>query len=88
MPGFNHYAKLKRILDTEPEGWYIILIDKPTTATNFRGEKVHFDHYYRLFHADGTQIVYGKFQQLSRLAQVLALPVEALPVIEHNSSVD
>jgi len=81
MPGFNHYAKLTRLLATEPEGWYIMLIDQPTTATNFRGEKVRFDHYYRLYHADGTQIKYGKFQQISRLAQALSVDVDALPII-------
>lgn len=82
MPEFNHYAKLKRILDTEPLGWYILRIDEPTTATNFKGEKVTFNHYYRLYHADGTSIHYGKFQQLPRLAQALNLPEEALPVID------
>lgn len=81
MPSFNHYAKLKRILDAELAGWYIVSINEPTTATNFRGEKVHFDHYYRLYHADGTQITYGKFQQLSRLAQALGIEAEDLPVI-------
>lgn len=78
---FNHYTKLKHILDAEPEGWYIILIEEPTTATNFKGERVHFDHYYRLYHADGTTIKYGKFQQLSRLAQALSTTPEALPVV-------
>ena len=81
MPGFNHYAKLKSLLDTEPPGWYIVRIDEPTTATNFKGEKVTFDHYYRLHSADGTTIKYGKFQQLARLASALNIPEEALPVI-------
>lgn len=81
MAGFNHYAKLKRILDEQPPGWYIVLIDKPTTAINFKGEKVHFDHYYRLYGTDGAPIKYGKFQQLSRLAQALGVPVETLPVV-------
>jgi hypothetical protein len=81
MPGFNHYAKLTRLLAAEPEGWYIMLIDQPTTATNFRGEKVRFDHYYRLYHADGTQIKYGKFQQISRLAQALSIDVDELPIV-------
>lgn len=78
---FNHYAKLKRILDAEPLGWYIVRVDESTVATNFKGEKVTFDHYYRLYRADGTPIKYGKFQQLARLAQVLNIPEEALPVI-------
>ena len=81
MTGFNHYAKLKRILDAEPPGWYIVRIDEPTTATNFKGETVTFDHYYRLYSANGKPIKYGKFQQLARLAQALNIPEEALPVI-------
>lgn len=81
MAGFNHYAKLKRILDAEPPGWYIIRIDEPTTATNFKGETVTFDHYYRLYSANGEPIKYGKFQQLARLAQALSIPEEALPVV-------
>lgn len=83
MPGFNHYAKLKRILDAEPPGWYILLINKPTTATNFKGEVVHFDHYYRLYRADATPIKYGKFQQLSRLARALSRAPEDLPVVSN-----
>ena len=78
---FNHYAKLKRILDAEPVGWYIRRIDEPTTAQTFRGELRHFDHYYRLYHADGTVIKYGKFQQLDRLATALGVPIEALPLV-------
>lgn len=82
MPGFNHYAKLKRILDSEEPGWYIRRIDEPTTATNFKGETVSFDHYYRLYRADGTVIKFGKFQQLPRLAQALGVDISELPVIE------
>ena len=78
---FNHYAKLKRILDTEPEGWYIRRIDEPTTATNFKNENVHFDHYYRLYSVDGAQIKFGKFQQLERLARALGVDAAELPVI-------
>ena len=78
---FNHYAKLKRILATEPPGWYIRRIDEPTTAQTFRGEVRHFDHYYRLCHADDSYIKYGKFQQLDRLATALGVPVEALPIV-------
>jgi hypothetical protein len=81
MPRFNHYAKLKRILDEEPPGWYITLINEATTATNFKGEKVRFDHYYRLLRADGAHIKYGKFQQLARLAEVLNVPEETLLVV-------
>ncbi len=78
---FNHYAKLKRIIDHEPSGWYIRRINEPTSAQNFRGEIRHFDHYYRLYHADGTPIRYGKFQQLERLAVVLKIPQDALPLL-------
>lgn len=81
MPGFNHYAKLKRILDAEHAGWYIRRIDEPTTATNFRGEKIHFDHYYRLYAANDNPIKYGKFQQLDRLAQVFGIDSSDLPVL-------
>jgi hypothetical protein len=82
MAGFNHYAKLKRILDAEPPGWYIRRINEPTTATNFKGEKVTSDHYYRLCRTDGTSIKYGKFQQLPRLAQALGIDAADLPVID------
>jgi hypothetical protein len=79
---FNHYAKLKRILDDEPVGWYIRRVDEPTTAQTFRGELRHFDHYYRLCHADGTHIKYGKFQQLDRLATAIHTDITNLPVID------
>jgi len=79
---FNHYAKLKRILADEPQGWYIRRIDEPTIATNFKNEKVYFDHYYRLYSADDIQIKYGKFQQIDRLAQALSLDPTNLPVID------
>ncbi len=77
---FNHYAKMKRILDEQPTGWYIRRINEPTTAKNFRGETVHYDHYYRIFAADNTPIKYCKFQKLDKLARILNIPVEALPV--------
>lgn len=80
MP-FNHYAKLVRILADEPDGWYIRLIDEPTRAKNFKGENIHFDHYYRLYSADDTPIKYGKFQQLERLARTLGVDSANLPVI-------
>ncbi len=79
---FNHYAKLKRILADEPDGWYIRRIDQPTTAKNFRGEVVQYDYYYRLYAANGTMIKYGKFQKIDALAQILDMPVESLPVVD------
>lgn len=79
---FNHYAKIKRILDQEPPGWIIHKVDQPTTSQNFKGETVHFSHYYRIYGADNQPIKYCKFQQIERLAQILGVPVEALPIIE------
>lgn len=81
MP-FNHYAKIKRILSGQPEGWIIKRIDKPTSAKNFRGENVKFTHYYRIYNDRGEPIKYCKFQQIERLARILEIPVEALPMIE------
>lgn len=78
---FNHYAKIKRILDLQPDGWIIIQIDKPTTAKNFKGETVSFTHYYRIYNSVGEPIKYCKFQQIDRLAKVLQAPVEALRVV-------
>ncbi|MGB4966747.1 MAG: hypothetical protein WBO35_00945 [Candidatus Saccharimonadales bacterium] len=78
---FNHYAKLKRLLADEKSGWYVRRIEEPTTAKTFRGELRHFNHYYRLYRADGTPIKYGKFQQLDRLASALGTSVENLPLI-------
>ncbi len=79
---FNHYAKLQRILASEPAGWYIRRIDEPTQAKNFRGETVAYGHYYRLYNAADEPIRYGKFQKIDKLAQVLGTNVEDLPVID------
>lgn len=81
---FNHYVKLKRILAEQPAGWTIRRIDQPTQAKNFKGETIHFSHYYRLYDAADQPIPYGKFQQIERLAQALEQPVEALPVISSD----
>lgn len=72
---------MKRILDLEPEGWVIKRIDEPTQSKNFKGETVAFTHYYRIYNASGQPIKYCKFQQIERLAKVLNVPVEALPVL-------
>ena len=80
MP-FNHYAKIKRILDQQPNDWIIRRIDEPTSAKNFKGEIVNFTHYYRIYGSDGQPIKYCKFQQIERLAQVLKVPVENLPLV-------
>lgn len=78
---FNHYAKLKRILEDVPNGWYIHRIDKPTKAKNFSGDVISFDHYYRIYTKDGTPIKYAKFQQIDRLAKILNVTVKDLPLI-------
>ncbi len=79
---FNHYAKIKRILESEPPGWYIKRINKPTSAQNFKGEVKQFDHYYRIYSADGKQIKFCKFQQIDRLATMLKLHTSELPIVE------
>ena len=79
---FNHYAKIQRILELESDDWLIRRIDEPTQAKNFKGEVIHFDHYYRVYRANGEAIKYCKFQQIERLAQVLKVPVESLPIID------
>lgn len=79
---FNHYAKIKRILEEQPSDWVIKRIDKPTSAKNFKGDVVHFTHYYRIYDSSGVSIKYCKFQQIERLAQALGCAVESLPVIE------
>lgn len=79
---FNHYAKLKRILDYEKGGWVIKKINKPTKAKNFKGETRFFEHYYRIFRADGTQIKFAKFQQPELLARALNVTVDDLNIVE------
>ena len=85
MP-FNHYAKIKRILSEQPDGWVIKRINQPTSATNFKGETVLFDHYYRIYDRHDQPIKYCKFQQIERLARTLGLPVESLQVIDPGDS--
>ena len=72
---------MKRILDTEPSTWYIRRIDESTTAQNFKGEKIVYNHYYRIYRADDTQIKYCKFQKIDKLANILGMSVEDMPVI-------
>lgn len=79
MP-FSHYAKIKAILSTQSKGWYIIKINETTQSKNFRGDIVRFPYYYRIYDSSGNPIKYCKFQQIDRLASVLKLPVEDLPV--------
>ena len=80
---FNHYAKIKRILHELPdEKWYIKIIHQPTSAKNFRGDLVHYDHYYRIYSNDGTPIAYCKFQKIEKLASILECTVEDLPALD------
>lgn len=78
---FNHYAKIRDILALQPEGWIIRRIDQPTRAKNFKSETIDFKYYYRIYGSNGEPIKYCKFQQIERLARILEVPVEALPVV-------
>ncbi len=78
---FNHYVKIKRILQDYYDGYVIKRIDKPTTAKNFKGLTVKFDHYYRIYDINGNPIKYCKFQQIERLSKILERPIEDLPFI-------
>ena len=79
---FNHYAKLARIISELEPGWYIVRIDEATSAKTFSGDIVRYDHYYRIFSHGDVQVPYGKFQKIDKLASILDMPVEALPVVE------
>lgn len=79
---FNHYAKIKRIIDEQPTGWVIKTINEPTSASKFNGEKVIYPYYYRIFDNNNQPIKYCKFQQIERLARILDVNVEDLPIIE------
>ncbi len=72
MP-FNHYAKIKRILEASPGDWCVRRIELPTSAKNFKGEVRHFDHYYRVYDANNKPIPYCKFQQLDLFAKTMKL---------------
>ena len=78
---FNHYAKIKRILDEQPNGWIIKKINRPTAVKNFKGQNITFDYYYRIYTSNGEVIKYCKFQQIERLSKILGIPVEDLPVV-------
>ncbi len=78
---FNHYAKIKSILDDQDPGWTIRLIPEPTQAKNFKGETVEFPHYYRIYDKYDQPIKYCKFQQIELLAKILGVNTESLPII-------
>ncbi len=84
---FNHYHKLKRLIAQYPK-YQILKINKPTKTKRFDGEYNYYDYYYRLVNADGTNIKYGKFQQLDKLASVLQVDIGELEakVIEEKES--
>jgi hypothetical protein len=75
---FNHYAKIKRILQSTETEWYIKRIDEPTTAKNFKGENRTFDHYYRIYDFTGKQIPYCKFQQIELFAKTMGLDMSII----------
>jgi hypothetical protein len=81
MP-FNHYAKIKRILQSQAPGWYIRRIDESTKAKNFKGEIRHFDHYYRIYDSKDQPIPFCKFQQLDRFAKTMNIDVTNVLVRE------
>lgn len=68
---FNHYAKIKKILENEPKGWKVVRINEPTLAKTFKGETRHFDYYYRIYGFDGQPIKYCKFQQLEKFEHIM-----------------
>lgn len=79
---FNHYAKIKCILEQQSDGWVIKRINEPTAAKNFKGETIEFPHYYRIYSQEGKPIKYCKFQQIELLAKTLGVSVEELPIVE------
>ena len=79
---FNHYAKIKRILDTRLDGWYVRRIDEPASAKNFRGETVEYDHYYRVYSTAGEEIKYCKFQKIDKFASIMGVAVEDIQTVD------
>ena len=75
---FNHYAKIKRILDNHVGDWHVRRVNQPTTAKSFKGETRHFDHYYRAYDESGQPIKYCKFQQLDRFISIMNLPIDEI----------
>jgi len=78
---FNHYAKIKRILETFDDDWVIKIINQPTSAKKFNGEIVKYPYYYRIYDKYDNPIKYCKFQQIELLAKILNKSVEELPTI-------
>jgi hypothetical protein len=78
---FNHYSKIKSILEQQPPGWYIKTINKPTTAKKFNGEIRKYDHYYRIYDYKNDPIKYCKFQQLDLISSTLKIAAHELPIL-------
>ncbi len=79
---FNHYAKIKQILTRIPDGWYVKRINKATSAQNFKGEKINYTHYYRIYTANHESVKFCKFQQLDRFANMLDIDIENITIHE------
>lgn len=79
---YNHYVKIRRIINNQPNNWYIRLIYEPTKAKNFRGEIKEFNHYYRIYNNQDQPIKYCKFQQIDRFLSVMKLKYEDLNIVE------
>ncbi len=77
---FNHYAKIKRILNNyDFNDWYIKKIDEQVSIKSFSGKTLYYDHYYRIYEKNSNKkIPYCKFQQLDRLASILKLDISEL----------
>lgn len=82
MP-FNHYAKIKRILQTTSSDWFVRRIDEPTSAKNFKGETRQYDHYYRVYDSSSNPIPYCKFQQLDLFAKTMGIDAADI-IIQSN----
>lgn len=78
---FNHYSKIKQILSEQQPGWYIKIVNQPTTAKKFNGQIKKYDHYYRIYDKNDKPIKYCKFQQLDLLSKTLHVAISDLPIL-------
>lgn len=79
---YNHYVKIRSILNNQSNNWYVRLINEPTKAKNFRGEIIEFDHYYRIYNNQDQPIKYCKFQQIDKFLSIMKMKYEDLNIIE------
>lgn len=78
---FNHYAKIKRILENyQWEDWYILRINEKTKTKSFNGDINEYDYYYRIFDKKNNQIPYCKFQLMDKLASILDVHISELEI--------